>query len=256
VPFYGPEFIRKVTNSFSDPAALSEILQTYDVDTVVVDHTRAGQRAAVEHLWRSPEWWLGQVQDRQSLFVRRGHAPSLAPLRVIGPGYRVGHLLDPDVSDSDIEEEARRVGNHQNSKAIQGWIQGLRLLRPLARDGAHAGVRMYRTDDEREAAREAYRSLSEAAEVYPGFTSIELYRAMAALAACEESQSREALGRAAYSGETRSTALVAVELALRTGEESQRAAATAHVVRLSEHEESARDPWVAAIVSDLDTRCP
>jgi len=256
VPFYGPEFIRKVTNSFSDPAALSEILQTYEVDTVVVDHTRAGQRAAVEHLWRSPEWQLGQVQDRQSLFVRRGRAPSLAPLRVIGPGYRVGHLLDPDVSDSDIEEEARRVGDHQNSKAIQGWIQGLRLLRPLARDGARAGVRMYRTDDEREAAREAYRSLSEAAEVYPGFTSIELYRAMAALAACEESQSREALGRAAYSGETRSTALVAVELALRTGEESQRAAATAHVVRLSKQQETARDPWVAAILRDLDTRCP
>jgi hypothetical protein len=165
-------------------------------------------------------------------------------------------LLDPGVSDSNIDEEARRVGHHQNSKAIQGWIQGLRHLRPLVRDGERAGVRMYRTGAEREAARRAYRSLSDAAEMYPGFTSIELYRAMAALAACDEGEAREALGWAAYSGETRGTSLVAVELALRAGSESQRAAAVAHVARLSEHQESARDPWVAAISRNLETRCP
>jgi len=256
VPFYGPEFIRKVTNSFSDPMALNEILQTYEVDTVVVDHTRAGQSAAVEFLWRSPQWRLGQVQDRQSLFLHQGIAPSLQPLRVIGPGYRIGRLLDPGVSDEDIDLEARRVGHHQNSKAIQGWIQGLRLLRPLVRDGARAGVRMCRTDDEREAARRAYRLLSEAAEIYPGFTSIELYRAMAAMAACDEPEAREALDWAAYAEETRDTSLVAIELALRTGDESARVAAKAHIARLLEHDESARDPWVVAIARDLETRCP
>ena len=115
---------------------------------------------------------------------------------------------------------------------------------------------MYRTDDEREAARRAYRSLSEAAEVYPGFTSIELHRAMAAVAACDETQAREALGRAAYSGESRKTSLVAVELALRTGDDSERAAAKAHVQRLSASPQSAGDPWVAAIARDLEARCP
>jgi len=256
VPFYGPEFIRKVANSFSEPSALSALIERHEVNTVVVDHTRAGQAAAVEYLWRSSEWSLGQVQDRQSLFVRDGSAPSLVPLRVIGPGYRVGGLLDPGVSDREIDEEARRVGHHQNSKAIQGWIQGLRHLRPLVRDGERAGVRMYRTGAEREAARRAYRSFSDAAQMYPGFTSIELYRAMAALAACDEAEAADALGWAAYSGETRGTSLVAVELGLRTGGESQRAAAVAHVVRLSEHQQSARDPWVAAISRSLDTRCP
>jgi hypothetical protein len=256
VPFYGPEFIRKVTNSFSEPAALSALIDDHEVNTVVVDHTRVGQMAAVEHLWGSAEWSLAQVQDRQSLFVRHGSAPSLEPLRIIGPGYRVGRLLDPGVSDRDIDAEALRVGHHQNSKAIQGWIQGLRHLRPLIRDGERAGVRMYRTDAEREAARRAYRSLSGAAEVYPGFTSIELYRAMAAMAACDELEAREALDWAAYSGESRGTSLVAAELALRTGDESQRAAAAARIVRLSEHPQSARDPWVAAISRDLQTRCP
>ena len=256
VPFYGPEFIRQVTNSFSEPSALNEVLQGYEVDTVVVDHTRAGQSAAVEFLWRSPDWGLGQVQDRQSLFLRRASAPSLQPLRIVGPGYRVGRLLDPGVSNEDIELEASRVGRHPNSKAIQGWIHGLRLLRPLVREGGRAGVRRYRTDDEREAARQAYRSLSEAADIYPGFTSIELYRAMAAMAACDELHAREALEWAAYSGETRETSLVAVELALRTGEGSQRVAAEAHVARLLERDPSARDPWVAAIATDLQTRCP
>jgi hypothetical protein len=256
VPFYGPEFIRSVSNSFSNPTVFGVLLEAYQVDAVVVDHTRAGQAPAVEHLWRAPDWLLGQVQDRQSLFVRAGSAPPLEPLRIIGPGYRVGRLLDTDVSDADIEAEARRVGRHQNSKAIQGWIQGLRSLRPLARDGDRAGVRMYRTGDEREAARRAYRSLLEAAEVYPGFSSIELYRAMAAIAACDEAQAREALARAAYSGETRDTSLVAVELALRMGDASQLAAAKAHVERLSSQVETAGDPWVAAIADDIETRCP
>ena len=256
VPFYGPEFIRKVTNSFSDPASLSVLLEAYDVNTVVVDHTRGAQSAAVEHLTRSPDWSLGQVQDRQSLFVRVGSAPSLAPLQVIGPGYRVARLLDTDVPNQQIEAEAQRVGHHRNSRAIQAWIQGLRSLRPLARDGARAGIRMYGTQSERETARAAYRALSEAAEVYPGFTSIELYRAMSALAACDVTEAREALGRAAHTGETRETSLLAVELALRTGDDAVRAAAEAHLARLSAHPESAGDPWVSAIAQDVATRCP
>jgi hypothetical protein len=256
VPFYGPGFIRKVTNSFSEPAAFSALLADHDVNTVVVDHTRAGQAAAVEYLWRSPEWRLGQVQDRQSLFVREGSAPSLKPLMVVGPGYRVAALLDASVADGDIEQEAQRVGEHPNSKAIQGWIQGLRHLRPLARDGERAGVRLYQTPEEQEAARLAYRLLSNAAEIYPGFTSIELYRAMAATAACDRAEAREALGWAAYAGETRETSLAAVELALRTGDEPQRAAAKAHVARLSEHPDGAGDPWLTAISRDIETRCP
>jgi len=101
-----------------------------------------------------------------------------------------------------------------------------------------------------------YRLLSNAAEIYPGFTSIELYRAMAATAACDQAEAREALGWAAYAGETRETSLAAVELALRTGDEPQRASAKAHVARLSEHPAGAEDPWLTAISRDLETRCP
>jgi hypothetical protein len=50
--------------------------------------------------------------------------------------------------------------------------------------------------------------------------------------------------------------LIAVELALRTGDDAERIAAKAHIMRLLEHDESARDPWVAAIARELETRCP
>jgi hypothetical protein len=256
VPFYGPEFIRKVTDSFGDPAALDALLTRFDVNTVVVDHTRADQAPAVRYLWRSPHWQLGQVQDRQSLFVRVGAAPSMIPLEIIGPGFEVGRLLDPAVSDADIEREQGLVGDHPSAKAISGWIRGLRLLRPLARDGGGAGIRMAETTDEQADAQAAYGALSEAAEVYPGFTSIELYRAMAAMAACDRQQAQEALGRALYSGQTRESTLVALELALRTGGEAQRAGAEAHLQRLRGRPQGAHDPWLAAIAKDAQTRCP
>jgi hypothetical protein len=256
VPFYGPEFIRRVTNSFSDPVALNALISEYGVDTIVLDHVRADQSAAVEYLSRSSDWVLGQVQDRHSLFVRPERAPSMLPLQVIGAGYRVGRLLDSDVSDAQIEAEIRRLSPHQSSNAIRGWARGLRALRPLARDGARAGIRIARTDAERDAAREAYRYLSEAAAVYPGFTSIELYRAMAASAACDESAAREALAWATYSGDRRETSLVAIELALRMDPESPRAAAESRILSLAGDPRSAEDPWVIAIARDREARCP
>ena len=256
VPFYGPAFIRKVANSFSDPQALQALLEEYSANAVVVDHTKAGQAAAVEHLWRSPDWLLAQVQDRQSLFVRRGASETLIPLTVIGPGYRVGRLLEPEIEDAEIERELGWVGEHQSSSAIRGWIQGLRTLRPLVRRGQLAGVRMFQSHAEREAAREAYRQLSRAAATYRGFTSIELYRAMAALAACDETEAREALAWARYSGQSRETALIGIELALRLGGEGERAAAQQQLARLLSNEQSAGDPWVQAIARDADARCP
>jgi hypothetical protein len=255
VPFYGPGFIQRVTNSFSDPAVLDAELEHFDVNAVVVDHTRREQAPAVQYLWRSPQWQLGQVQDRQSLFVRLGSAPTMSPLNIIGPGYRVGRMLDRDVSDADVEREVQQVGGHANARAIGGWVRGLQLLRPLARDGARAGIRIRRNAEERDAARRAYRFLSQAADVYPGFTSIELYRAMAAMAACDEAQAREALGRARYAGETREASLVALELALRMGDRAERHAADRRVDRLVHGAQSGRDPWVLAIAADRGKRC-
>ena len=256
VPFYGPAFIRRVANAFSDRLAFERLLQGYGVNTVVVDHTRAGQTAAIEYLWASKDWELGQVQNRQSLFVRTGSAPSLRPLVAIAPGYRVGKLLNRDVDETAISAELEHVGQHRSSAAIRAWVEGLRILRPLARDGNRAGIRPSRNDEERAAARSAYRALSLAADAYPGFTSIELYRAMAALSACDADEAELALGRAQHARETRDTVLVGVELALRAGDDTERERAEEHVRWLGAHPDSNDDPWVVAIATDVDARCP
>ncbi len=256
VPFYGPRFIRQVTNSFSDPVAFAALLREHEVNVVVVDHTRAGQTAAVEYLSESEDWQLAQVQDRQSLFIRAGSAVSLKPLVAIAPGYRAGRLLEPGVRDADIAAEIDHVGEHPSSEAIRSWIAGIRALRPLARDGDRAGLRLYRTEEERAAARNAHRLLSQAAHAYPGFTSIELYRAMAATAACDAAEARLALSRAKHAQQTRHTVLAEVELALRTGDATQRERAKEHVRWLAAHPKSDEDPWVVALAGDLDARCP
>ncbi|MBW2685768.1 MAG: hypothetical protein JRE19_07600 [Deltaproteobacteria bacterium] len=256
VPYYGPEMIRRVSQSFTDPGLFSQQLAEYDVNTVVIDHTRSDHIVATEYLSSRNDWALAFVEDGHSLFVRRDASPGLQPFEIAGPGYRTGRLLDAGLDDIAVSVEVARLGSQLNTASIHAWHEGLELLRPLARDGARAGIRKSRNDDEQARARAAYEQLSVAASSFPGFTSIELYRAMAALSACDISEAREALGRAVYGGQTRGTSLAALELSLRAGAPSERSAAAAHVARLSARPDSRDDPWVAAIVDDIDVHCP
>jgi hypothetical protein len=256
VPYYGPEMIQRVSRSFTDPRLFADQLSAYDVNTVVIDHTRSDHIVATEYLSSREDWALAFIEDGHSLFVRRDVSPGLRPFEIAGPGYRTGHLLDASLDDLQVSSEVERLRSQLNTTSIHAWHQGLELLRPLARNGDRAGIRMHRGPDERARARAAYDRLSVAADCYPGFTSIELYRAMAALAACDIAEAREALGRAVYGGQTRGTSLAALELSLRAGEASERSAAVAHAARLNARPESRDDPWVAAIAEDVDVRCP
>jgi hypothetical protein len=256
VPYYGPEMIQRVAQSFTDPRLFAEQLSAYDVNTVVIDHTRSDHIVATEYLSSREDWALAFVEDGHSLFVRRDVSPGLRPFEIAGPGYRTGHLLDASLDDLQVSAEVARLGSQLNTASIHAWHEGLELLRPLARDGDRAGIRMHRGPEERALARAAYQRLSLAADSYPGFTAIELYRGMAALAACDIVEAREALGRAVYGGQTRGTSLVGLELSLRGGDESERSAAKAHIARLLGHRESRGDPWVIVIADDVDVRCP
>jgi hypothetical protein len=256
VPFYGPEMIQRVGQSFANASLLAAELAKHDVNIVVVDHTRSDHVAAAEHLSRRTDWALGFVEDGHSLFVRRDVALAIEPFAIVGPGYRTGRLLDARLSDLEVEREVRRLGSQINTAAVHAWHQGVALLRPLARDGDRAGIRMHRSSEERERARAAYRLISVPAQRYPGFTTIELFRAMAALSACDAAMARQALGRAMAGGQTRETALVLLETSLRTGTEPERQAALAQLKRLRMHPESRDDPWVEAIALDLPVRCP
>jgi len=256
VPFYGPDMIRRVGQSFADVHLLAQELRELDVNVVVIDHTRSDHIPATEHLSRRAEWALGFVEDGHSLFIRRDVAPALDPFEIVGPGYRPGRLLDSRVSDADVTREGERLGSQLNTSVIHAWHEGLELLRPLARDGDRAGIRMHRSDTEKARARAAYERISVAANRFPGFTTIELFRSMAALSACDVVEAREALGRAMYSGQTRASTLVSLELSLRAGSKPDRSAALAQLRRLRMHPESGDDPWVAAIEREVGIRCP
>jgi hypothetical protein len=256
VPFYGPEMIGRVSRSFADAPLFAQQLADYDVNTVVIDHTRADQIPATEYLSTREDWGLVFVEDGHSLFVRRDAVHGIEPFRIVAPGYRTGGLLDLRFGESEIRAEATRLTTYPNTTLIQAWHQGIELLRPLARDGDRAGLRKHTSMSEQRLARASYGRLSITAERFPGFTTVELYRAMAALSACDIAQARDALGRALYGGQTRGTSLVSLELALRAGGDSQRAAALAHLERLLGTPEGRRDPWVRAIAGDLGTRCP
>ncbi|MGB8329993.1 MAG: hypothetical protein WCE62_07680 [Polyangiales bacterium] len=255
VPFYGPEMIHSVAQSFTDSRLLAAELNEYRVNTVVVDNTRSDHIAATEHLSKDPDWALAFVEDGHSLFVLRAASPQLEPLEILAAGYRPGRLLDRNLDAAAVSAEVGRIGSQLNTASIHAWHEGLVLLRPLARDADRAGIRMSRGIEEQTLARQAYARLSEPAQSYPGFSTIELYRAMAALSACDIAAARNALGRAMYGGQTRESSLVGLELALRAGGAAERTAAVAHLNRLASQVETRDDPWVAAIVRDIDARC-
>jgi len=256
VPFYGPEMIQRVARSFADPGLFAELLRKYDVNTVVIDHTRSDHIMATEYLSHRNEWALDFIEDGHSLFVRRDVSPELEPFEILAAGYRTGRVLDPGFSDAQVRSEVTRLGSQLNTGAIHAWHEGLELLRPLARDGDRAGIRKHHGPEEQARAREAYERLSVPARRYPGFTTVELYRAMAASSACDLGKAKDALGRALYSGQTRGTALVGLELSLRGGDERQRSSASAELRRLLSQPQTQGDPWVTAIAEDIDLRCP
>ena len=256
VPFYGPEMIGRVLQSFSNPRGFASLLSEYDINTVVLDSTRRDHVPATEHMRARDDWALAFVEDGHSLYVRRDVSASIQPLQIVAPGYRAGKLLDSELDEDAVRAEVGRIGSQANTATIHAWHEGLALLRPLARDGDRAGIRKYRSSEERRRARAAYERLAVVANSLPGFTTVELFRSMAAASACDVPQARLALARATHREQTRGTTLAGIELALRSGETTERAAAIAHLQRLKTHPESRDDPWVAAIANDIDVRCP
>lgn len=258
VHFYGPEFAREIESAFGDVARFSALLDAYDVNTVVVDHTLPGHFPATEYLIDSADWSLVQIEDRHSAFVSTAQLSDLRPLRLIGAGFRTARTLDADLSVDELRDERARLGDYPSTVAIRAWVRGLELLRPLARDGTRAGFRMARTAPEQESARDAYRAFSEAAAVVPEFNAIELFRAASALTACDLELAGIAARKAERGGPNRATSLLAIEVALRGPDGPARASAQRSLQALRQRTESRDDPWVRAIVADVENRvrCP
>ncbi len=256
VPFYGPAFVKEIAAAFTNPNAFVGVLTEFDVNTVAIDHTRGDHLPATEVLARHPSWRLVFVEDGHSLFVRNDAAEELAGLEFVGPGYRTGKVLDPGVADEALDEELRRLeAASTDGTSIRAWLRGLQRLRPLVRQADEAGIRPSADEPEAALAREAAALLAAPSTAYPGFASIELYRAMAALSACDVEQAREAHARSRVTGETRDTVLVGIEIGLRAGSYEEQAAASEHLARLQSQPETAEDPWVVALSQEAVVRC-
>ena len=255
VPFYGPEFVQQVLDGFSDAIAFEKELRVYDINVVVIDHTRARQIPATEVLDSSPEWRLAMVEDGHSLFIRDSAADGLESLQVVDAGYRTGRILEPEVAENEIRRERALLGEHPNGDAVRAWVHALELLRPLARDADRGGFRKFENKEERALAREAAELLGKASTRYPGYSPIEMFRAMAALSACDSELARKSLGRARDAATTRAGRLIGVDIALRSGTEEERSAALAYLEALQKTPGIERDPWVTAIAEEIDVRC-
>ncbi|MGB5808936.1 MAG: hypothetical protein WBG86_00325 [Polyangiales bacterium] len=256
VPFYGASFVAEVTQSFAQPRAFDRLLTEYDVNVVVIDHTRSDHVPATEFLTQSPTWKLAFVEEGHSLFVREDTLGGLQELRVVGAGFREGVILESQLETATLETELARVDPPDGQGALHGWLRSLEMLRPLVRDGHRAGLRMSIDDEERTRARTAYELLTEAADIYPGFPSIELYRGMAASSACDAENARGALDRATTGGVSREVVLARLEAALRGPDGPARTDALSHLTRLRADQSTNTDPWVLALGNELDVRCP
>lgn len=255
--FFGAEFLRFVEDSFETEHGFARLLRDYPAtNAIVADHVIPKHFAAINYLRASPDWQLAQVEDRHSLFVR-GRAFDGRALTILDAGFRPGRLLDGDVSEQDIDAELAQIGEAPSTVAVLAWVQGLRNMRPLARDGGRAGFRMSRDDDENQKARAAYQAFTRASEVQPGFNAIEFFRGMAASSACDIELARASFDVARSEGPHRPTALAAMELALRSPTDEERASARAQLRTLEEHPGSRNDPWVKALVADAEAgvRC-
>jgi hypothetical protein len=131
-------------------------------------------------------------------------------------------------------------------------VHALELLRPLARDADRGGFRKFENKEERALAREAAELLGKASTRYPGYSPIEMFRAMAALSACDSELARKSARDAAT---TRAGRLIGVDIALRSGTEEERSAALAYLEALQKTPGIERDPWVSAIAEEIDVRC-
>ncbi len=255
--FFGAKFLRFVEDSFETEASFAGLLRDYPTtNAVVVDHVIPKHFAAINYLRASPDWQLAQVEDRHSLFLRRPVLGGRA-FTVLDAGFRPGRVLDVDVSDEEIDTEVARIGRAPSTVAVLAWVQGLRDMRPLARDGGRAGFRMARDDNDSRSARAAYQSFTRAADVQPEFNAIELLRGMAASSLCDIELARTSFDVARSEGPHRPTALAEMELALRSPNDGERASAHSQLKTLEEHPSSRDDPWVKALVADVQAgvRC-
>jgi hypothetical protein len=259
IPFYGPEHIAHVRLAFAVPSRLTELLEEYRVDTVVVRHTFKPQRKLLDGMRTRPAWTLVAIEDRYSVFVR-DDIPLLSAARPVAlalqPSYEPGWLLDADAgTERAILASLAKLEPHENNRGYRGWIRAVLALKKQRREGGNNGLRPPANAAEAATLKQVAPWLARAARGAEGVPVVHAYHALVAAALCDLDAAQSALELGRWEGESRETLLGAQEIALRRGETQE---VREFLQRAGAVPGAENDGWLAALRQGLvaPPRCP
>lgn len=254
LPFYGPDHVARVSRAYRSPEDFRRLLDDFHADAVVIEYPNTGQRAALAAVTTARDWRVVMIEDRHALFLKtlpnRAALLERHGLHAVIPAYDPAPLLDQNADLVALRNDLLHLEEEPNARGYVGWTNGMLLLRPFARAEVFAGFHAPTNAQEREIAREALAQIRLANRTGVEAPMLNAYWALAALAACELDEAREALGRARLEEENREAVLTGVEIDLRAG---NRAAVEQFLERATRFVGPNDDPWLAAIRSDLAT---
>jgi hypothetical protein len=254
VPFYGPDYVARVSRSFGDRARFDQLLGELDVNAVIAGYAGTGERQLSGFTAARRGWSLVMIEDLHALYVRddlldpKG-AGLYPPLRALQPSYALGWILDADpVQQSRMREELARLATMDGTSSYRAWVLGALTLAPLKRGGGSDGFRWPHTVDEWQTYREGYSLIAKAVENAREVPVVAALHATLAAAFCDFHSAETSLASALADGASREPLLASQELALRRGqlEPVRRAVESARALPQGQ-----RDPWLAELHAGL-----
>ena len=250
LPFFGPAFLIEANGAFDVEGQLAMIVDAYGVDTVLLDHTQAGQATALAALSGDPAWARSWVDAHHAVYTRRLPRSDLDALPA---SYDPTPILEADdVQAERLRRGVEALGPGPDAQVFAAFVRSMLRLRPLARQGGWGGYRPPRTPAETAALTLARRELQQTLRRAP-VPSVLAHAALAAAMACALDDAEARLADARALGESRETLFAAEELHLRRGEVG---AVAAFLQASAGVPEAVGDPWLGALRSALDQPNP
>ncbi|HEY6880280.1 MAG TPA: hypothetical protein VI299_19790, partial [Polyangiales bacterium] len=255
VPFYGPDYVMRVSSAFGDRARFDQLTRELDVNAVIASHAGTGEHLLAGFIAPRPGWSLVMIEDLHATYVRddlldpKG-AGLYPPLRALQPSYELGWILDADmVQQSRMREELARLEPVEGTSSYHAWVLGALTLAPLKRGHGSDGFRWPHTVAEWETYREGYSLITKAMDKAHQVPVVAALHAALAAAFCDFHSAETSLASALADGASREPLLASQELALRRGkvEDVRRVVESALALP-----QGPRDPWLAELHAGLD----
>jgi hypothetical protein len=205
------------------------------------------------------DWRLVMIENSYATFTRyipeRRALLDRRALRALIPSYEIEPLWSARVDVGSVDRELASIVRYPNTDLYRAWVEALVALRALTREHGRAGLRPPQTSEERARVRLALSKLRRVAASYTDVPAICAAHAMAAVAACELNEARQAIRNAAAEDASRETLLLTQEIALR---EQNAPSVRAFLAKAYTMRQAQSDPWLAALNDGLQhpPRCP